>query len=138
MGEKEFLQQYRIAGCQIIRINCEIEELRTQAELPSNRGLSGIVVQTSAKNRMEIAVAKLVDAERELSDELQKAHDTRALVKKSISAIQDEKLREVLTYLYICGFTAEQTADIINCEARTVYRRRNIALKKIKIPTECH
>ena len=107
MTSKEFLEEYRKAGGRIIRITAELEELRTQAELPGY-GLSATPVKKSARSRIDDTVPTLIDETAELEDELHEARRIRRQVKKAIAAVRDDRYREVLAYIYICGFTLEQ------------------------------
>lgn len=133
MTSKEFLQEYRKSVGRIIRLTAELEELRVQAELPG-QGFSATSVKMSPQSRLDNIVPVIVDETAKLEAELQAARKTRRQVKKAISAVKDDRYREVLTYIYICGYTIEQTSEMISCEPRTVYRRRDAALKRVRVP----
>jgi DNA-directed RNA polymerase specialized sigma24 family protein len=133
MTPKEFLEEYRKAGRRIVRITAELEELRAQAELPGF-GLSGVAVKITPRNRMDEVIPALVDGTTDLDAELRDARRIRRQVKKAIAAVRDDRYREVLAYIYICGFTLEQVSELIDRDIKTVKRRRNAAFEHIRVP----
>jgi DNA-directed RNA polymerase specialized sigma24 family protein len=132
MTPKEFLEEYRKAGGRIIRITAELEELQTRAELPGH-GFE-IMVKTTPRDRVGEVVPTLTDEKAELEDERRKARRICWQVKKAIAAVRNEKYREVLTYIYVCGFTHERVSALIGCDTKTIQRRRDAALMYIKVP----
>lgn len=135
MKAKKFLEEYRKAGSRVIRIAAEIDELRTQAAMPGH-GCTGVVIQAAPKSRLDEIVPKIIEETNKLEKELTEAQEIRKQVRQAIASVKEDKHREVLSYIYMCGYTVEQTAEMIQCDPRTVYRRRNNALLNIKIPKD--
>lgn len=133
MTEKEFLEQYKKAWFRIIRITAELEELRTRAELPGY-GLSGISVKSSPKIRMDDIVPAIADEATNLENELAEAKRIQREVRAAISKVRDADGREVLAYIYLCGYTIEQTSELMRVDPRTVCRKRNAALRFVVVP----
>lgn len=132
-----YLKQYIRTGYAIKRIYAEIEELEAKAILPG-KGMSDTSVQSSAKNVMEEVIVGIIDEEKELYKKLREYRHIRGEIKNAIATVKDDKLSEVLVYIYICGYTFEQTAELIDCETTTVFRRRDAGLQKVRESLKCN
>lgn len=65
--------------------------------------------------------------------QIKECEETRILIEETISTVDDELLKEVLTLKYLCGKTLEETALIINYSKRHTERLHSKALAKLDI-----
>lgn len=113
MTAKEYLLQYRDAVRRATAAQDHLDELRAMAErITPNYGGSGGGHQTGDK--LGAAVARLVDAESRVSDELELLEATERDVISTIGKITDGTLHTLLYERYINGKTWEQIAVVMN------------------------
>lgn len=110
MTPKEYLQQYRNAVRRVAAAQDHLEELRSMATriTPNYSAEGGGSHQTSDK--LGNAVARILEAESRISDELEILEATEREVVKTINDVQDGTLSTLLYERYINGKTWEQIA----------------------------
>lgn len=137
MTAKEYLQQYRNAVRKVSAAQDHLDELRAMAtRITPNYGVeSGGVHQTGDK--LGAAVARIMDAESRVSDELELLEATEREVIMTISSVQDGTLSTLLYERYINGKTWEQIAVCMNYSYRQITRMHGAALIAVKYVLEC-
>lgn len=106
-----------------------LAEAATSTTAKNNGGLSGA---SGVSRKIENAVAD-ADVIKARIREMQKEQRT---IVRTINTLNDPQHRAVLTYLYICGLTQEETAKKMDyADAKSIRRKRNIALRKIRVPS---
>ena len=146
MTPKEFLNQYLEATSKINGKLDEIRKLRSLAvkvtqTLTPNRISSG-----ENRGRVETAVAKIVDMEKEVSADIGQLRDVKRIVEGAIERVSDERYRKVLRLKYINGKTWAQICTALYSERsdfpdkydsylRNIYRWHGIGLQQIE---QCH
>lgn len=114
MTAKEYLLQYRDAVRRATAAQDHLDELRAMAErITPNYGSSGGGGHQTG-DRLGAAVARLVDAESRVSDELELLEATERDVISTIGKIMDGTLHTLLYERYINGKTWEQIAVVMN------------------------
>ena len=114
MTAKEYLLQYRDAVRRAAAAQDHLDELRAMAErITPNYGSSGGGGKQTG-DKLGAAVARLVDAESRVSDELELLEATERDVISTIGKITDGTLHTLLYERYINGKTWEQIAVVMN------------------------
>lgn len=132
MTAKEYLQKYRDAVRKVSAAQDHLDELRAMATriTPNYGAESGGVHQTGDK--LGAAVARIMDAESRVSDELELLEATEREVIRTISSVQDGTLSTLLYERYINGKTWEQIAVKMNYTYRRVTQLHGKALNAVK------
>ena len=114
MTSKEYLLQYRDTVRRATAAQDHLEELRAMAErITPNYGSSGGGGKQTG-DKLGAAVARLVDAESRVSDELELLEATEREVIGTIGKITDGTLHTLLYERYINGKTWKQIAVVMN------------------------
>ena len=138
MTPKEYLLQYRDAVRRAMAAQDHLDELRAMAErITPNYGSSGGGSHQTG-DKLGAAVAKLVDAESRVSDELELLEATEREVISTINKVEDGTLRALLYERYINGKTWEQIAVALDYSWRQTVRLHGTALLAVKDVIECH
>lgn len=132
MTTKEYLMQYRDAVRRASAAQDHLTELREMAEriTPNYGGSGGGTHQIGDK--LGAAVARLVDAESRVSDELELLEATEREVIGTIDKITDGTLHTLLYERYINGKTWEQIAVDMHYSYRGVTKMHGRALLAVK------
>lgn len=134
MTPKEYLLQYRDAVRRATAAQDHLDELRAMAEriTPNYCSSGGGTHQTGDK--LGAAVARLVDAESRVSDELEMLEATEREVIGMIDKITDGTLHALLYERYINGKTFETISVQMNFSYyHIVHRLHPKALKAVKM-----
>ena len=134
MTPKEYLLQYRDAVRRASAAQEHLAELRAMAErITPNYGASGGGTHQTG-DRLGAAVARLVDAESRVSDELELLEATEREVIGTIDKITDGTLHTLLYERYINGKTFETISVQMNFSYyHIVHRLHPKALKAVKM-----
>ena len=137
MTAKEYLMQYRNAVRKVSAAQDHLDELRAMATriTPNYGGEGGGTHQTGDK--LGEAVARIIEAESRVSDELELLEATEREVIMTISSVQDGTLSTLLYERYINGKTWEQIAVCMNYSYRQITRMHGAALSAVKYVLEC-
>lgn len=121
MTAKEYLQQYRDAVRKVSAAQDHLDELRAMAtRITPNYGSEGGGTHQSG-DKLGAAVARIIDAESRVSDELELLAATEREVVKVINGVQNGTLSTLLYERYINGKTWEQIAvDLGYCWRQTI------------------
>lgn len=113
MTPKEYLLQYRDAVRRATAAQDHLAELRTIAErITPNYGASGGTHQTG--DRLGNAIAKIVDAEARVDQEITMLIATEREVERTINAVDNSIFRKLLYERYINGKTWEMIAVLLH------------------------
>ena len=130
---KDYLMQYRNAVKRAAAATDHIAELRAMAErITPQYGTSG-GGSHSTGDKLGAAVARIVDAENRVSDELEMLEATEREVVNTISAVHDATLSTLLYERYINGKTFEQIAVMLDKSWRHTIRLHGAALHEIRL-----
>lgn len=130
---KDYLMQYRNAVKRAAAATDHIAELRAMAErITPQYGSSG-GSSHSTGDKIGAAVARIVDAENRVSDELEMLEATEREVINTISAVRDATLSTLLYERYINGKTFEQIAVLLDKSWRHTIRLHGSALYEISL-----
>lgn len=134
MTSKEYLQQYRDAVRRWTAAQDHLEELRAMAErITPNYGSSGGGGKQTG-DKLGAAVARIVDAESRVSDELELLEATEREVIGTIDKITDGTLHTLLYERYINGKTFETISVQMNFSYyHIVHRLHPKALKAVNM-----
>ncbi len=135
MTAKEYLSQYKQLDIEIKTKIEQVEQLREKAMSISH--LSG-GNSNSSSDKIGLTVAKLVDAESELNQKIERLLELKAEIESVIAEVDDPMLKQVLTLRYINGKSLEQMAVILNKSVRHTKRLHKISLKKVENVIVCH
>ena len=137
MTAKEYLQKYRDAVRKVSAAQDHLDELQAMATriTPNYGAESGSVHQTGDK--LGAAVARIMDAESRVSDELEMLKATEREVIGTINSVE-EPFRTLLYERYINAKTFEQIAVSMSYSWRQTIRIHGRALLSVKNVIECH
>ena len=133
MTAKEYLSRYRWLND---RINAKLEqaaELRRKARTVSSGSSDGSHGSTPYDRIGEIT-ARIVDLEREITEEIDAAVDVQREIAGAIAAVSDERLRTLLEYKYINCLTLEEIAVRLHYSYKQVCRLHGMALAAVRCP----
>ena len=132
MTPKEYLQQYRYAVRRVAAAQEHRDELREIAEriTPNYASEGGGTHQSGDK--LGSAVARIIDAEKRVSAEIELMIATKNDIENTINAVNDDRLKDILYSRYICGKKWEQIAVDLNIEYRWLLRLHGRALQEVK------
>lgn len=126
MTAKEYLMQYRESMERTAEIETHLHELKVEAiRLKDHEGQSV---------KLDAAVAQYVDACNAQESELNRLAALRGEIEGTIDSVPDPKLRSLLHWRYVCGFSWEQVAVKMNYSWRRVLQLHGTALH---IVAEC-
>lgn len=132
MTPKEYLQQYRDAVIKAAAAQDHLDELRSMATcITPNYGGEGVGTHQTG-DKLGAAVARILDAESRVSDDLEMLEATEREVIRTIKDVQDGTLSALLYERYINGKTWEQIAVLMNYTYRRVTQLHGKALEKIR------
>ncbi|MBQ6152070.1 MAG: DUF1492 domain-containing protein [Mogibacterium sp.] len=128
MNVKEYLNQARYIDRQI------------DAKLEHQEKLNSIIYKATSTisdmpgsptrdiAKRERAIAKVIDLEKEIDDEIDRLVDKKREIKSLINKIENSEYALLLELRYVNISTWEQIADILGISLRSVYRMHGAAL----------
>lgn len=129
MTAKEYLSRYHLIN---IRINQKIDQQRQLRELATNISpSSGGGHSSGVSDKVGTAVAKIATLEQEINAEIDNLIRVKAEIERTVSAVSDERLRQILAARYINCNRWEQIAVMQNIELRWLYRLHGRALSEV-------
>lgn len=134
MNAKEYLSQaYRLDQ----RINSKLEQLTSLNALATKctYAITGMPRNPDrGVSTMADAIAKIVDLQTEINQDIDRLVDLKRDMVRSIKAVDNTECQTLLELRYLCFKTWEQIAVDMGYRVRNVYILHNEALEKIKIP----
>ena len=131
MTAKEYLSQYRYINININNKIAQQERLRELATCvsPSSDGCGH---NSGVSDKVGSLCAKIADLDAEINAEIDKLVDVQKDIMQTISRIDDERLRVILTERYIGCKTFEQIADDIHYSYMQTCRLHGKALSAVQ------
>lgn len=137
MTAKEYLgQAYRIDQ----RINCKLEQVASLRSLSTKATYTISDMPGSPlrdPHRMEGIIAKMIDMENDINNEIDILIDLKAEIQEVISGVDNIELRTLLELRYLGFMTWEGIAIAIGYNERHIRRMHPVALNKIEVPAIC-
>lgn len=118
MTPKEYLRQIRRLDTQIKTRRCEIDALRSIADMLSGSGVDGMPHGSSNGDKMADAVARITEKERQLDDFVDYFLEARDKVLKTLELMDDPILIDILYRRYF----SFQSWELIAVEMGYTYR----------------
>ena len=134
MTAKEYLgQAYRLDQ----RINSKLEQVESLNGLATkvSSTLTGMPKNPNrATSTMADAVAKIIDLQEEINNDIDRLVDLKREMVTVIKAVVNKEYQTLLELRYLCFRTWEQIAVDMGYNVRHVYRLHDEAVEKIIIP----
>lgn len=134
MTAKEYLgQAYRLDQ----RINSKLEQVESLNGLATkvSSTLTGMPKNPNrATSTMADAVAKIIDLQEEINNDIDRLVDLKREMVTVIKAVVNKESQTLLELRYLCFRTWEQIAVDMGYNVRHVYRLHDEAVEKIIIP----
>lgn len=133
MTPKEYLSQYRTLDREINSLLDEQERLRSLAEKAGSSIIGGGAKTVKSDNSapFERVVDKIIEIENEINQKIDLKLILRKEIEASIESVDDDTLRTLLRYRYLCGMTFEQVAVRMNYSYKQTCRLHGKALQKL-------
>ena len=125
--KKEFLGRYRSAGEEVQRLGEEIAQWESRAATVTTRYGVGPRAGGS-EDRLQAAVEHIDELRDELSRELERQLALRREIEAALGNLPDERLRQLLRYRYIQGWTWEKISEKTYTDPRWLHRLHDRAL----------
>ena len=87
---------------------------------------------TNCASKVENAVCKLIDLEKDLDAEIDKLVDETRLAERLIKSLEDKRHRDVLRFRYLNCWSWERIAEEMNYERSWILRLHGFALIEIE------
>ena len=127
MTTKEYLSQYRTLNDSIDAKLMQVAELRRKAQTVSCGNSTG-AHSSQPYDRIGEITAHIVDLEREINEDIDRSVDLQREIRAAIAAVSEQRLRTLLEYKYLNGFTLEQIAVAMNYSYPQICRLHGRAL----------
>ncbi len=132
---KQFLSSYRNHLVSIRRLQEEQEQIRAIAT--SCGGASSGGTPGSTSDKVGKLAGRLADLDSIILAEMDEAIIKRDKVRSVIEAVEDDRLRNLLSLKYISGYSFEHIAVELNYCYKHTCRLHNEALQAVKDVLEC-
>ena len=130
MTKKEYLLQYKDAQREVDRLINERARWIARATKVTPT-YTGMPHGGSGEDRMQDAVERLSEVEKELDKKIDRLVDLRQEVEAAIHTVGNSRLETVLKYRYINDMTFEQIAVKMNYCYKQICRMHGDALQKM-------
>lgn len=120
MTTKEYLNQARVIERRINIKLSELFRLRTLVTSVSANCDSERVQTSMGSGKIENAMVKIVDIEKEVEKSVEELSSKRKIIEKQILLLENDEQANVLYGYYIGILTQEQIADDMNYSLRTI------------------
>ena len=134
MSTKDYLSQaYRIDQ----RINSKLAQVMSLRDLlgKATGTLSGAPkAATPNPHSMEDTIAKMVDLENEINDDIDALVDLKAEIMRRIKRVENTEYQTILELRYLCFKRWEEIAVEMNFSLQHLYRLHEKAVNCVKIP----
>lgn len=85
-------------------------------------------------DRMEKAIIKIMDMEKEISEEVDALLDLKNEIAQCIKKVEDIDCQLILEFRYLCFMSWEQIAAEMNFTVRNIHILHGKALKMVEVP----
>ena len=142
MTAKEYLRQIRSCDRTITNKLEEVTKLNELMLNVTSAWKSDVVQSGGSGDKLGDTVAKIIDLQKEINEEIDRLVDLRREVMATIDKVEESDLRDILYRRYLRFESWEEIAVGTAYTYRHVLRLHGIALKKVseimKDVTECH
>ena len=136
MSTKDYLSQaYRIDQ----RINSKLAQVMSLRDLlgKATGTLSGAPkAATPNPHSMEDTIAKMVDLENEINEDIDALVDLKAEIMRRIKRVENTEYQTILELRYLCFKRWEDIAVELGYTQRHMLRMHDLALQSICVPSE--
>lgn len=131
--KKQYLLQYRNNESEISRTIEELTRWESRARRVTS-GWSDLSSGTSNQgDRIQTCVEKIIEMQNKLAEQIDRGVALREDIEKAIGAVADDRLRLLLRYRYIDGYTWERIAVELIIDYRWALRLHGRALTQLTI-----
>lgn len=131
--KKDYLKRFQILNRRIDQTQIEIAhwwDIGTRVtpqytDMPKSSGTS---------NKVQTVAVEIAELEQQLEVQKREALAIRNQIKEILNSLQDDELRDLLWYYYICGLSWGEVADKMHYDLHYVYALHRKALEQLKIP----
>ena len=127
--KKEYLSRYRLAGREVQRLEEDIQRLEAQATAITPR--YGSEPGGRAGDKIQGAVDKILELQVRLAEKLEEQIALRREIEGAIDTLPELRLRQIMRYRYIEGWTWEKVAEQMEVSNVHIFRLHSSALKKL-------
>ena len=128
-----YLKKYIILDREINRMLGEVEKWRGRLSNVTASYSSQPQGGGSIYGKTPDIIAKIVDLEQEINEQIDKLISVRIEIAGVIGAVEDDVLRQVLQFRYIDGKPWERVAADMGYSWRNIHRLHSKALNKVKL-----
>ena len=132
MTAKEYLSQYRTLDIEINGKLEQVEQLRALAAKVSPS--TGFGASGGISDRVGKTVAKIIDLENEINDDIDRLADMKADIMRQINAIKSSAYRTILEEHYFRNKSFDEIGGEINYSKAQICRMHGTALLFISPP----
>ena len=132
MTAKEYLSQYRTLDIEINSKLEQVEQLRALAAKVSPS--TGFGASGGISDRVGKTVAKIIDLENEINDDIDRLTDMKADIMRQINAIKSSAYRTILEEHYFRDKSFDEIGEEINYSRMQICRMHGTALTYITAP----
>ena len=137
MTVKEYLSQARYLDQ---RINSKIQQVASLNDLATKATsvITGMPRNPNhATSSMEDVIAKIIDLQAEINNDIDTLVDLKRSLSKTIKAVDSPEYQTVLEKRYLCFQSWEQIAVEMGYDLRWLYRIHGKALDEVQAVTHC-
>ena len=137
MTVKEYLSQAKFLDQ---RINSKIQQVAALNDLATKATstLTGMPRNPNhATSSMEDVIAKIIDLQAEINNDIDTLVDLKRSLSKTIKAVDSPEYQTVLEKRYLCFQSWEQIAVEMGYDLRWLYRIHGKALEEVQAVTHC-
>lgn len=131
--KKAYLLRYRDNEREIRRLQEEILRWESQSRKTTVSFGGAGVTGGNGEDRLQVAVEKIVRLQKCLAQQVIERIRLSEQIEDAIASVEDERLRLLLRYRYIEGWTWEHIAVELNYSWRQVVRIHGQALSEVKM-----
>ncbi len=134
MTAKEYLSQARYLD---MRINSKIQQVASLNDLATKAtsALTGMPHSPNhATSTMEEAIAKIIDLQSEINNDIDRLVDLKRDISGIIKAVGNTEYQTLLEKRYLCFLSWEQIAVDMKYDLRYLHKLHSRALKECQIP----
>ncbi len=128
MTAKQYLDKYRELAAAISTKSEQIDRLREFLTRTSS-GVSNGSGVAQPYDRVGNLTANIVDMEREKNAMVDELVEMQVVIRRNLSRITNSKIRSVIEYRYINGYSYEKIAEMERCDVRTIHYRLKSGLE---------
>ncbi|MBR0085659.1 MAG: DUF1492 domain-containing protein [Lachnospiraceae bacterium] len=132
MTAKEYLGQYLKIKKRIKKLKGELRELRDLCDQITVDPTTEKVQTSGSKDRLGDVVAKIIDKENELLDQVEEAADVMDDIERSIDMLEDPDEQLMLQMRYVEGMSWNDIISSIPLSDRTAFTKHKSAMDRIE------